>query len=96
MSGESKPYFYIHYKINVHTCEMQPPRPMPSNNWWKVSAATRGLIVLGLIEAPKEIPIITECTTIPSSNTYIYNKFKIYEYPCFTIYKKHKIMLDDN
>jgi len=42
---------------------------MPSKNWWKVKAAIRGLIVLGFSDAPSEIPIITECTTIPNSNT---------------------------
>jgi len=48
---------------------MEPPSPMPSKNWWKVKAAIRGLIVLGLSDAPREIPIITECTTIPNSST---------------------------
>lgn len=56
-----------------NTCEMHPPRPKPSKNWWKVNAATRGLIVFGLSEAPREMPIIMECTTIPNSKTYTQN-----------------------
>ena len=56
-------------QIHLDTWDMQLPSPMPSKNWWKVSAATSGLIVLGLSEAPKEIPIITEWTIIPNSNT---------------------------
>lgn len=57
---------------------MHPPRPMPSKNWWKVRAAINGFIVLGLCEAPNAIPIITEWTIIPNSNT------------CNTIYSKQK------
>lgn len=48
---------------------MQPPRPIPSKNWWKVNATTSGLMVFGFSEAPKDSPIITECTIMPSSNT---------------------------
>ena len=48
---------------------MQPPRPMPSNIWWKLKATTRGLMVLGSSDAPREMPMITECTRIPSSRT---------------------------
>ena len=54
---------------------MQPPSPMPSKNWWKVRAATSGLIVSGLSDAPKEIPIMTECTTIPNSKTCQYKNY---------------------
>ena len=61
-------------KEKEDTWEMHPPRPMPSKNWWKDNAATRGLIVFGLSEAPKEIPIITEWTTIPNSKTYLKKK----------------------
>lgn len=68
---------YIHIVSNKrnknNTCEMHPPRPKPSKNWWKVNAATRGLIVFGLSEAPREMPIIMECTTIPNSKTYTQN-----------------------
>ena len=52
-----------------HTWTMQPPRPMPSKNWWKLRAPTRGLIVDGLSDAPRDTPMITECTRIPSSRT---------------------------
>lgn len=48
---------------------MQPPRPMPSKNWWKLRAPTSGLIVDSLSDAPSETPMITECTRIPSSRT---------------------------
>jgi hypothetical protein len=54
---------------------MQPPRPMPSNIWWKLKATTRGLMVLGSFDAPREMPMITECTTIPSSKTYTINHY---------------------
>ncbi|GER48244.1 lethal giant larvae protein homolog 1 [Striga asiatica] len=47
-------------------CVMHPPRPMPSNSWWKLNAAMRGRIVLGLCEAPNAIPIITEWTMMPN------------------------------
>jgi hypothetical protein len=57
-----------------NTWVIQLPSPMPSKNWWKVNAATSGLMVLGLSEAPTEIPIITEWTIIPNSNTYNENK----------------------
>ena len=53
----------------VRTWTMQPPRPMPSKNWWKLRAPTRGLIVDGLSDAPRDTPMITECTRIPSSRT---------------------------
>lgn len=49
---------------------MHPPSPIPSKNWWKLRAPTRGLMVEELSDAPKEMPIITECTRMPSSNTY--------------------------
>lgn len=48
---------------------MQPPSPMPSNIWWKLRATTSGLMVSGFCDAPREMPMITECTTIPSSRT---------------------------
>lgn len=48
---------------------MHPPRPIPSKKWWKLNATTSGLMVFGLSEAPKDTPIITECTIIPSSRT---------------------------
>lgn len=48
---------------------MQPPKPMPSKNWWKLRAPTRGLMVDGLTDAPKDTPMITECTKIPNSKT---------------------------
>lgn len=54
---------------SVYTWEMHPPSPVPSKNWWKLSAATRGFIVLALSEAPKDIPMITEWITIPNSKT---------------------------
>jgi len=46
---------------------MQPPNAKPSKNWWKERAATRGLMVQGFCETPKDSPMITECDTIPSS-----------------------------
>ena len=75
---------------------MHPPRPKPSKNWWKVNAATRGLIVFGLSEAPREMPIITECTTIPNSKTYTHNfvqtflSFKELLYIFLTFYPQKK------
>jgi hypothetical protein len=42
---------------------------MPSKNWWKLRAPTRGLMVDGRREAPRDTPMITECTRIPSSRT---------------------------
>jgi hypothetical protein len=54
----------------AHTWTMHPPRLIPSKNWWNVSAATSGLMVLGLSDVPRDIPMITECTMIPSSRTY--------------------------
>ena len=91
---------YIHIVSNKrnknNTWEMHPPRPKPSKNWWKVNAATRGLIVFGLSEAPREMPIITECTTIPNSKTYTQNfvqtflSFKELLYIFLTFYQKKK------
>ena len=52
-----------------NTWRMHPPRPIPSKNWWKQRAATKGLMVHGLCEAPMDSPITTEWTTIPTSNT---------------------------
>ncbi|KAJ0590659.1 hypothetical protein HanIR_Chr04g0199951 [Helianthus annuus] len=60
---------------------MHPPRPIPSKNWWKVNATTSGLMVFGLSDAPKDNPITTECTIIPSSNT-CNGKFIYIRYPC--------------
>lgn len=51
--------------------DMQPPSAKPSKNWWKDNAAIKGLIVHGLCETPSDNPIIKECETIPSSNTYM-------------------------
>lgn len=48
---------------------MHPPSPMPSKNWWKDRAIISGFIVSGLCDAPSDIPMITECTTIPNSRT---------------------------
>ena len=62
---------------------MQLPSPMPSKNWWKVRAATRGLIVWGLSDAPNDIPMITECATIPNSKTCVIKKTKSIGVPCF-------------
>ena len=91
---------YIHIVSNKrnknNTWEMHPPRPKPSKNWWKVNAATRGLIVFGLSEAPREMPIITECTTIPNSKTYTHNfvqtflSFKELLYIFLTFYPQKK------
>lgn len=49
---------------------MHPPRPIPSKNWWKDKAISSGFIVAGLCDAPSDIPMTTECTTIPNSKTY--------------------------
>lgn len=48
---------------------MHPPSPIPSKNWWKDRAITSGFIVVGLCDAPSDIPMTTECTTIPTSKT---------------------------
>jgi len=55
--------------VQAYTCTIEPPKPMPSKNWWKLRAPTRGLMVDDLTDAPKDTPIITECTKIPSSRT---------------------------
>jgi len=73
-----------------YTCAMQPPRPIPSKNWWKQSAAMRGLIVSRFEDVPNDIPIITECTTIPISSTctYIYAKALVkHNYACLAFIK---------
>jgi len=57
--------------------EMHPPSANPSKNWWKDNAAIRGLMVQGLWETPRDNPIITECDTIPSSNTCSYAHSKL-------------------
>ena len=49
--------------------DMHPPSANPSKNWWKDSAAIKGLMAQGLCETPRDNPIITEWDTIPSSNT---------------------------
>lgn len=56
---------------------MQPPRPRPSKHWWNIKAIKRAFAASGLCEAPSEIPIITECTIIPNSNTYFEFQNKI-------------------
>uniref|UniRef100_A0A0E0NZ95 Secreted protein n=1 Tax=Oryza rufipogon TaxID=4529 RepID=A0A0E0NZ95_ORYRU len=50
-------------------CRMQPPRPIPSNIWWKHIAATSGRMVHTFCDAPMPRPITTECTTMPISRT---------------------------
>jgi len=55
---------------DIITWAMQPPRPRPSKHWWNIKAAKRALAVSGLCDAPSDIPITTECTIIPTSNTY--------------------------